>query len=1258
MLADLLKQLLNPKTIQPVMTKSYNKIIILILFSIFMSVGVSCSDDIKIDNGIISSGGSGITLYLPDIEGAAQFGATRSDEFQNTRALSDAEEGGIKSLWFCAYPADNNSELSSKIVKLTENDILNVTNSNDGYKKYEITDFQEGNYRIYVIANFEDYLSGSNLSIDENLKENELRNLILYFSTDKFLKAGNLPMYCLNDKIKAKANGNPVENGIFEVKNNSTIFADLTFLCSKVRYTILFDNTETGFSYPYSSNEIDFTKTKIENIASQTNLLTTEFPIGDPFNDELEDISRVKYPSSDSPYLTKSNNDSSTPPGNLSEITEEWNASTAQRAWQGVLYLPENKNSEKLTKISFEPNKNALEKEYSFDPIEFDRANMYDYIVKITGSTPQDMEFSFNVSDWTMETLSYQLHGPYELIVKDTKMEVVYSGKWTSLCFKSNVPDDEIDFEFPMITVNGESFPFYTAEVIDPREDTDEDGNLYELGKWPSMMRIQVNPEIPFSVLYDLAHSENGYNGIKQDDLNYFHLVAGNIHKKIDIKLLVLDAFLTVTPKVIIIETRSAYMSGNGDYNIPISFHTNYDNNISAIDFYIDDPYGLLKGLGHNQDDLKLSASLGEDEENFLSEEGHISVTSGVINLVVKNIFEGHAFWNEEWEFKIKFVLNVYPPGSQEKEKTLEEEVTIIVKPFSTNYIIHFKDNTKAWDSPHIFVYQDLTLPSDLNGIHHDKDYSLFADQIVGYVEYNTSLGKQYNAAVQYVFSNNIAFRGWDGYGGDSGNDPYANAYRVLTEGDSHFTMGFVIFGEPESNGSWNFEYSYQKENIAHRYKHYRYDVNFNEDHEMSMGFNSSDKWACVDCFNLRPDYNFYVGNDESHEPQDPDGRGYPGISMEKEDNGWWKYTLTGVAQPGKTMLFFANWHEPWNAYKAYGNYVIEDNRYPGDYESGLQLFDYENNEAWFLFDGNGTNTDQHFTNYKPDSRVVNLTTQMINQMKIEIMKPSNGKKITKIEFRDPALVEHREGGGDKYDTNDLENGESPNFDYYNTYKKDYGSITPPSNDWEVSEDGLKYVIRPALNNPRASDMDNAGAFSVRLIFDDDVNDYMEYELAPKNFVWKGNDYITEFPLRFEFEPGMKMLIKWSDNIKMGSTENNQWGWTYQPMNNGCDYMNVYWDYENNNNVGYGMCPASKEIGNYKHVEVTVSNTPSGVTDKSKLYLVLGQSQLTKWSSIGKNFVHTLKIEDMPKFYNPENGMYQINWHMLRPGYYMQYKYF
>lgn len=75
-------------------------------------------------------------------------------------------------------------------------------------------------------------------------------------------------------------------------------------------------------------------------------------------------------------------------------------------------------------------------------------------------------------------------------------------------------------------------------------------------------------------------------------------------------------------------------------------------------------------------------------------------------------------------------------------------------------------------------------------------------------------------------------------------------------------------------------------------------------------------------------------------------------FSMIYEGNGWWKYTLTGIATPGKALIMFASGH----------SYADNMQRYPGQDQVGIPLFDYPNREGWFDLTG----SSRQFSSTKP----------------------------------------------------------------------------------------------------------------------------------------------------------------------------------------------------------------------------------------------------------------------------------------------------
>ena len=406
----------------------------------------SCTEDLEIYNGYDNQGDEGISLYIPDVDWAAEYGATRNDEYRNSRAVSEAVEGRIHTLWLFAYPDENPNGAEKMVTQLTGNNYLNIQ-SEGGYKKYTLTNFASGNYHIYLIANFNSYLDSP---ISEDLTEEELRSLILNFPTTKTLEQDMLPMYCLNTEIKSSENSAKSTSGVFEVKKGGSIYADLTFLCAKVRYTILFDRSANGFSYQFPNNNVNFSGAKVENLAKETKLFDpkTSFGTDELFNISSINFQRKQYPAAGSKYFEITTATSADAPANLDAATSTWTTATAQRAWQGMIYIPENlsgNDSETQTKLSFTPNGENMESSYSFTPRQFKRGQFYDMVAKLKKT---EFEVDVNVADWTLSQLAYNLHGPYELIVEATNINIK-SGEFSTLGYDTDVK--QISFDFPTI---------------------------------------------------------------------------------------------------------------------------------------------------------------------------------------------------------------------------------------------------------------------------------------------------------------------------------------------------------------------------------------------------------------------------------------------------------------------------------------------------------------------------------------------------------------------------------------------------------------------------------------------------------------------------------------------------------------------------------------------------------------------------------------------------------------------------------------
>lgn len=1173
-----------------------------------LSILQSCTDDLEARLDHDKEDFTGITLLIPDVDNAAEFGATRSDGNANTRAYDTAKEANFNTLYIAAVKVKDaqGNDLADPTVqtflKTSSNGVVE-SGEDKGYSKYRIN-LAEGYYRLYVVANMNRYITingdETKTFADAAVSEENIRNLILNFTSSRPLEPGFLPMACLNEDIKVGENStnaekNPNKDAAVHIPagENVYIYADLKFLCTKVRYTILFDKTKatlfgngdiidvhrnTAADYPYATNIRQYTAVNnnedgpeaLKDYVAEASGEKSIWPIF---------LDRYLYPS-DFDFYTTTDNDAiksqldKIGQNSWSESNGAWNTDFRdKRVWQGVTYLPENL-------LTGEGERTLLKFPYSFngatgsespriielfkDGDGLARSMKYDVYVLITTPDAEQWQISIVPSDWTLQQLAYELHGPYELIVETSEVEKVSMEEEAVFWFRSDVTPEEIGFVSPQVSINGNDKDIsslrdlFVGGVL-----KNDDGSYATNANGDYLFHVGMNLEIPFDVIDKLNRSfASGKDGTQytKKDISFFHIVAGSLQKRIEIKDLDFNPYLKVTPQTIIVDTRELYTSGKDNIDYDIFFETNVNPNENSVNLTLTDPSKLIS-TGQGEGVLKVTNPTGYKGSN---DAYTLTDKTGKFTLNIRDIITGSPFWDKNNEYKLIFTLKVSREGVDDYFVT--KEVMIKVRPFSGSYVIHFRDNTKHWEDPHIYVYQDLTLPSDM--VYADGRPYEHAGKIVGYIERNPSSGLQWNAAVQYVFSNNLSFKGWNGnhvkgqtvdeYGGPEINDPWAKATWTdfspsNPENSNNSTMGFVMFGDKKSDGSWNYDYAY---NVTYgldpnpqRGDRYNYDMNFNGDHE--AGF---DRWHCDKCKGMSPDYNA-GGND----------RFYTGITMEEEDDGWWKYTLTGVALPGRTMIIFANYHAPWDW--PGGDYAAEDNRWPGDYESGLPLFDFEDNEGWFLFNGNTTEADQKFVDDKPVSKVIphRFTSAYNNKLRIRVKSTA------------------------------------------------YTSITVNGNNVsrESTSDGISYF--------------NVTNFSSAAATIPVVINGKTFHVAPKNFTYdsKLGMYVLTKPLYLEYDPEIKLFVKWNDQVS---------GQGYNP-NGGTDNLTVYLG--GSSTDIQTVTRSAKEYGNYKYV---IFNPRSPKSNKGMIQFGL-QSDL--------NFKKTLNVEKLPEYYIPDKGYYLINVHKL-----------
>lgn len=383
----------------------------------------SCADILDAqEDSSIRGRKPGITIKIPNISRSF---STRSDD--PVKASDNERE--INDLWLILY----NSSASTIYNLLDKNSEISE-NSTSGYTEFNISDdgLPEGNYKIFILANVNDYLADEDKlkKGTKNIDEAAIRSLSLNFK-DKSLEPGNLPMACLPENIRESENGDVIgEDGeiSFSKGDSKEIFADLSFLCAKVRYTILFDNSATGFSNTFDS-PIDLVTDPDNDFAPQAYNVSMVSSIVGANSSTYETckipLNRVSYPADESyPEYDPNTKKASE---NLS-IVETW-TNNNQRAWQGVVYLPENLEtttiddyeSGKATYLLF--NAALSDAELKAYPLIINngqglkRGAFYDVKAKITSSGISDLQSVEHPEDFCDVTLNIYKFDDYYIDV-------------------------------------------------------------------------------------------------------------------------------------------------------------------------------------------------------------------------------------------------------------------------------------------------------------------------------------------------------------------------------------------------------------------------------------------------------------------------------------------------------------------------------------------------------------------------------------------------------------------------------------------------------------------------------------------------------------------------------------------------------------------------------------------------------------------------------------------------------------------------
>lgn len=379
--------------------------LILVLCSIILS---GCSQE---PSSLSDEDNVDVIFSIPDTNGLISE-AGHGD----TRAVDLDGEFYFNNIYLVAYQTKDNEEKTVsnfRVISLSGRQTgSGTTDNNTAYRDYKVS-LSPGYYRFYMLVNFDRYLNANGVGSVSNVNsEEELTNLITSFNPSVDIIEGHIPMVCKYTEMKSSSKNNYTNLiTVNKVNNNPTITAPLSVLCSKIRYTILFNAYFGGISEAFGSERIRF-DVNASDLPYATNL--GSYPNTDFFTrkqtlpiDKFEYPSKDNYPSSASDLLVA---------WPTSKTLEEWYSAPA-KAWQGVVYLPINNQTDKTKKTSLhfpycygsETNRYGEKSITLFDGSNDSKRNggleggkMYDLVIKV--KTPDELEYSLKVyslvEDW------------------------------------------------------------------------------------------------------------------------------------------------------------------------------------------------------------------------------------------------------------------------------------------------------------------------------------------------------------------------------------------------------------------------------------------------------------------------------------------------------------------------------------------------------------------------------------------------------------------------------------------------------------------------------------------------------------------------------------------------------------------------------------------------------------------------------------------------------------------------------------------
>lgn len=810
----------------------------LTIVAAFLPVGCSSDEPFSPNGG---DGSTSINLLIPS-PALAKENTRAQNDYSDEHGTRLANEGTVKKLCVAGfYELPNSTGTKHFYTELNPN---HATTVDDIYLNYSMS-VVPGTYRLYIFANLDIESGVKTLLQNESTTpadlESKVQGLRHDFKTSLPTAEGGLPM----------ANATPISVTV-EKGDRKSIEAELGFLCSKVRVSVIYDKA-FGDTEKFKINGMDALnvwnkpliypgsgvnatgnekKDKMTGVGNSAHYAIGAF--------ESVDLSTIAA----SPIGTD-------PLDNLGTALND-PAGYTQTVWQSTVYLPEcaGKDDDNKTKLqirpegmqpyTFVPGCNGSSMDPSGTGFKLERGHFYDIIAKVAESG--EVEFEWNVNDWTPFRLTVQLAGLTELSLAQTRIsETLRGDNPITISYHSNAPRLEFDIE-----KNAAGIPYFIVTE----------------NKAAKTITVRVNPDL--GVSSELIEGKG------------FDVMAGNIKKKVIIDEIDLRPYLNIMPES---QTINLKQIANEE---KFSFYMDYSTNCEGLKLSIsaltnnnseqgftpatgDVTKGAYMEICTNDSTViskKIKLAVTTDLSKYLND-GETLPNNGLIKVTIVEPTDAAYFMSQ---------ISGTVKGTVTTSGVDPDEGKFILEPNPTKYVIHFKvikgDGTinNDWSYPHIYVYQPLTY----NGL-----------PVYGRENENKNDDGSYSAValnwLEYSFTGNRAFKGWKEFGGQinwfnvsassfkdkAGNDIYG--YDILTK-----------MGNPSKAEEFATNPNYMEVNLLGDFK-----------------------GTCSSCFPNTGGVHPYTL--------------WPGIGMLKETGanaGWWKIELPLLAKPGSAMVMFKGHHD------------------------------------------------------------------------------------------------------------------------------------------------------------------------------------------------------------------------------------------------------------------------------------------------------------------------------------------------------------